>query len=204
VKALACRWLLATVIDQRESEVDAQAVAWDAVPRHRAYVGLGGNLGDVQAHFRSALRGLNGCAATCVEAVSSLYRTRPVDSPGPDYLNAVAAIQSALGPHELLRALQQLEWAHDRERPYRNAPRTLDLDLLSYGGLVLADPVLTLPHPRMMVRAFVLTPLAELMAFFGDDGRQSGLRLPDLATQVALAKSQGIERLGPAPDWRIG
>lgn len=181
--------------------------AMGAVPRHRAYIGLGGNLGDVQAHLLSALRGLNDCPATRVEAVSSLYRTRPVDSSGPDYLNAVAAVQSALGPHELLRALQQLEWAHDRERPYPNAPRTLDLDLLSYGCLVLVDPVLTLPHPRMMARAFVLTPLAELMATLGDlgdDERQSGLRLPDLAIQNALAKSQGIERLGPAPDWRTG
>ncbi|MDX4993084.1 2-amino-4-hydroxy-6-hydroxymethyldihydropteridine diphosphokinase, partial [Streptococcus suis] len=83
----------------------------------------------------------------------------------------------------------------------------LDLDLLSYGCLVLVDPVLTLPHPRMMARAFVLTPLAELMATLGDlgdDERQSGLRLPDLAIQNALAKSQGIERLGPAPDWRTG
>lgn len=175
-----------------QGEADA---ALGKVPRQRAYIGLGGNLGDVQSHFVSALNGIQACSATRIEAVSVLYRTRPVESSGPDYLNAVAAIQSALGPRELLGILQNLEQAHDRERPFHNAPRTLDLDLLSYGGLCMRHPVLTLPHPRMTQRAFVLAPLAELMAQLKDAG-DAVLQLPSPSIQAQLAKEQGIERLG--------
>lgn len=177
--------------------------ALSAVPRHRAFIGLGGNLGDVQARFRAALAGLHGLPGTRVEAVSSLYRTRPVESSGPDYLNALATLQSALGPRELLHALQALELAHDRARPYQNAPRTLDLDLLSYGGYRCHSAELTLPHPRMMARAFVLAPLAEVMSALGAPGDVDaavGQALPDAAARLALAQSQGIERLGPL-DW---
>lgn len=167
-----------------------------AVPRQRAFIGMGGNLGDVAAFFRSALAGMSALPSTFVEAVSPLYRTRPVDSSGPDYLNAVAVLQSALGPHELLRAMQRLEWAHNRERPYINAPRTLDLDVLAYGGLACQTPTLTLPHPRMAQRAFVLAPLADVL------GKLSGGWLPELpgeATRTELAQTQGIERA----DWPV-
>mgnify|MGYP000943008400 CR=1 FL=1 len=99
---------------------------------------------------------------THLRAVSSVYRTAPIDSHGPDYLNAVAELETALAPRELLQALQAIELAHGRERPYRNAPRTLDLDLLTMDGISLATPELTLPHPRAHERAFVLAPLAEL------------------------------------------
>lgn len=183
----------------------SQPEALSAVPRHRAFIGLGGNLGDVQARFRAALAGLHGLPGTRVEAVSSLYRTRPVESSGPDYLNAVAVLQSALGPRELLHALQALELAHDRERPYQNAPRTLDLDLLSYGGYSCHSASLTLPHPRMMARAFVLEPLAEVMsALAGQGGLGAAVdpTVPDAAARQALAQSQGIERLGPL-DWAV-
>lgn len=165
-----------------------------AVPRQRAFIGMGGNLGDVASFFRSALTGMGALPATSVEAVSPLYRTRPVDSSGPDYLNAVAVLQSALGPHELLRALQRLEWAHDRERPYVNAPRTLDLDLLAYGGYRCQTPTLDLPHPRMAQRAFVLAPLADVTAALA---RQGGWlpELPDENTRAELARNQGIEQL---------
>lgn len=176
-----------------------------AVPRHRAIIGLGGNLGDVQARLRAAMAGLHALPGTRIEAVSALYRTRPVESSGPDYLNAVAVLQSCLGPRELLHALQSLELAHDRVRPYQNAPRTLDLDLLSYGGYSCHSPLLTLPHPRMMARAFVLEPLAEVLSGLGgpgDTGATPDLALPDAATRLALAQSQGIERLGPL-DWAV-
>lgn len=173
--------------------------ALSAVPRHRAFIGLGGNLGDVQARLRAAVAGLQGLPGTRVEAVSPLYRTRPVESSGPDYLNAVVALQSCLGPRELLRALQALELAHDRERPYQNAPRTLDLDLLDYGACHCESALLTLPHPRMMTRAFVLEPLAEVLASLGDS---VSLTLPDAAMRQKLAQSQGIERLA-SPDWLV-
>lgn len=168
--------------------------ALSALPRHRAFVGLGGNLGDVQLRLRAAIAGIESLPGTQVEAVSSLYRTLPVESSGPDYLNAVAVLQSCLGPRELLRALHALEHAHDRERPYQNAPRTLDLDLLDYGGHRCDGPLLTLPHPRMMARAFVLEPLAEVLAKLGEGG--CGLALPNEAERGVLAQTQGIERLG--------
>ncbi|MBS3995953.1 MAG: 2-amino-4-hydroxy-6-hydroxymethyldihydropteridine diphosphokinase, partial [Hydrogenophaga sp.] len=90
------------------------------------------------------------------------YRTAPVDSCGPDYLNAVAEVSTTLTAPALLVTLQAIENANGRERPYRNAPRTLDLDLLLYGDARIDSPDLTLPHPRMWARAFVLVPLADI------------------------------------------
>jgi len=127
-----------------------------------AYVALGANLGDAQAALRQALHDLGALPHTQLVRSSSLYRSAPVESSGPDYVNAVAELRTALGPYELLAGLQGLEQAAGRERPWRNAPRTLDLDILRYGELALDDPVLTLPHPRMLERAFVLRPLAEI------------------------------------------
>lgn len=176
--------------------------ALSLVPRSRAFVGLGGNLGEVQAQLQAALSALNALPGTRVEAVSSLYRTRPVEADGPDYLNAVATLQSALGPRELLRALHALEHAHDRQRPYQNAPRTLDLDLLAYGAYRCNTPALALPHPRAMARAFVVEPLSELIASLGDAALPAELTLPDAAARHALAQEQGIERLD-APNWSI-
>lgn len=128
----------------------------------RVFVALGANLGDPQSALRRALAELELLPQTTLVRSSSLYRSAPIDSSGPDYLNAVAELRTALGPYELLKALQRIEQAAGRERPYRNAPRTLDLDLLLYGELRQDDPVLTLPHPRMLERAFVLVPLAEI------------------------------------------
>ncbi|MCA1856799.1 2-amino-4-hydroxy-6-hydroxymethyldihydropteridine diphosphokinase [Massilia oculi] len=127
-----------------------------------AYVGIGANLGDAQANVLDALRRLALLDGTAVIETSGLYRTAPVDSSGPDYINAVACIDTSFDPFELLTALQDIEAAHGRERPYRNAPRTLDLDLLLYGDQRIATETLTLPHPRMHERGFVLAPLAEL------------------------------------------
>lgn len=128
----------------------------------RAWVGLGANLGDPAATLRTALAELGTIPRTRLLAHSSIYVTRPVDASGPDYCNAVAALETGLPPLELLAQLQGIENAHGRERPHRNAPRTLDLDLLLYEGLVIDTRELTLPHPRMHQRAFVLAPLLEI------------------------------------------
>lgn len=128
----------------------------------RAYVALGANLGDPAATLRAALTELGRLPGTALAARSSLYATQPVDAGGPDYCNAVAALDTRLGALDLFHALQGIERVHGRERSYRNAPRTLDLDLLLHGEARMDTPELTLPHPRMHLRAFVLAPLAEI------------------------------------------
>src|SRR5690606_36479215 len=128
----------------------------------QAFVGLGANLGDAQAAVKRSLQALDRLPQTRLAARSSLYRSAPVDAGVPDYVNAVAELRTALPPEALLAELQRLEQAEGRERPYRNAPRTLDLDLLLYGDAQIATPALTVPHPRMAARAFVLLPLAEI------------------------------------------
>ncbi len=127
-----------------------------------AYIGLGANLGDRLEALQRALQVL-GTMPGCRDVRSSrLYRSAPVDAGGPEYLNAVAQLTTTLTAPDLLRALQALENAAGRQRPYRNAPRTLDLDLLLYGDARIDSPRLSVPHPRMWERAFVLVPLAEL------------------------------------------
>ncbi|WP_310565227.1 2-amino-4-hydroxy-6-hydroxymethyldihydropteridine diphosphokinase [Hydrogenophaga sp.] len=131
-------------------------------PEVTAYVALGANLGDAAQTLRDALHRLDHTPGLRLIHASSLYRTAPIDSSGPDYLNAVAEVSTTLTAPALLAALQAIELAHGRERPYRNAPRTLDLDLLLYGDARIESPALTVPHPRMGERAFVLVPLAEI------------------------------------------
>lgn len=150
----------------------------------RAYIALGANLGDAQAAVRSAMQALAHLPRTHVLACSSLYRTAPVDSSGPDYINAVVAVDTGLSAMDLLRAMQEIELKAGRERPYRNAPRTLDLDLLLYGALKQNDAELTLPHPRLMQRAFVLVPLHEIAPHRVTQG------------QLAAVSDQAIWRLG--------
>jgi 2-amino-4-hydroxy-6-hydroxymethyldihydropteridine diphosphokinase len=128
----------------------------------RVFVGLGANLGDARATLAAALKALDDHPAITRLATSSLYRSAPVDAPGPDYLNAVAELRTTLSPLDLLSALQAVEAMQGRQRPYANAPRTLDLDLLLYGQRELDNPRLTLPHPRLHQRAFVLEPLAQI------------------------------------------
>ena len=127
-----------------------------------AFIGLGANLGDPQRALREALQGIARLPATALVRSSRVYRSEPVDAGGPDYFNAVAEVRTGLSAPELLVGLQALEQAAGRERPYRNAPRTLDLDLLLYGDARIASAALTVPHPRMRERAFVLLPLQEL------------------------------------------
>ncbi len=129
----------------------------------RAYVGLGSNLGDPRAEIETALRSLARLPQTRLAARSALYRSAPLGGPAqPDFVNAVAALDTALAPDALLARLQAIERDQGRERPYPNAPRTLDLDLLLYGAAVIATACLVVPHPRMHERAFVLFPLAEI------------------------------------------
>lgn len=127
-----------------------------------ACIGVGANLGDALQTVRQALAQLAQLPGTQVWAQSGLYRSAPVGAQGPDFINAVALIQTQLSAPQLLDAVQQLETAAGRLRPYPNAPRTLDVDVLLYGQARIDSARLTVPHPRMWARAFVLKPLAQV------------------------------------------
>jgi dihydropteroate synthase len=178
---------------------------WRAVDQASAEtvaVGLGANLGDARATLAWAVQELAAHPAVALQRVSSLYRTRPVDAEGPDYLNAVALLTTSLDPHALLGLLQGLEQQAGRERPYRNAPRTLDLDLLLFGQRELNTDHLTLPHPRMHQRRFVLEPLAEVAPHLHVPGQAStsslcaGLR--DEAADQVVERVEGRLLARPA------
>lgn len=132
-----------------------------------AYVALGANLGDAVASLKQAIVAIRALPSSAVNKTSSLYKTAALDiSPhqpaAGDYVNAVVEMETLLSAPALLRHLQQIEQSAGRERPYRNAPRTLDLDLLLYGSGSIDSTHLMVPHPRMMQRAFVLVPLNEI------------------------------------------
>lgn len=152
--------------------------------RVTACVAVGANLGDALEAVRQAVIDLGRLPCTQVELTSSLYRSAPYEAQGPDFINAIVRIATSLSAPDLLVALQALESAAGRERPYLNAPRTLDLDLIFYGQACMDSPALTLPHPRWQERAFVLLPLAEVA--------------PDRVTPAMLAAvaGQAIERVG--------
>lgn len=128
----------------------------------KAFIGLGSNLGDEIKFLQKAVQRLISHDSITLLKTSSVYKTSPVDSEGDDYLNAVISIDTELSPNELLKLMQKIEFDLGRERPYKNAPRTIDLDLLLYEEFVLETQFLTLPHPRMAMRAFVLVPLREI------------------------------------------
>ena len=139
------------------------------------YLGLGSNLGDRRAHLRYALDRLSQAQCQIVK-VSSLYETEPVDSPGPErYLNAVAHVETQLSPRDLMSLLLAIEAERGRVRQTRNEARTLDLDILLYGAEVIEEDGLTVPHPKLHERAFVLIPLLEV---------SPDLRHPALATPI--------------------
>lgn len=139
-----------------------------------AYIALGANLGDAAAALRHAVKAIAQLPQTQLVKASSIYKTAPLVSGGDqtsttdpaqyggDYLNAVVKVETGLSAPALLQSLQQIEQAAGRERPYPNAPRTLDLDLLLYGSASIESARLMVPHPRMWERAFVLVPLAEI------------------------------------------
>jgi 2-amino-4-hydroxy-6-hydroxymethyldihydropteridine diphosphokinase len=128
----------------------------------RAKIGIGANLGDARETVLQAIARLTQLPKTKLTAQSSLYLTAPLDADGDDYVNAVIEIDTELDALPLLRSLQELELAFGRERPYRNAPRTLDLDLLLYAQQEINSDTLIVPHPRMTERAFVLLPLLQI------------------------------------------
>jgi 2-amino-4-hydroxy-6-hydroxymethyldihydropteridine diphosphokinase len=155
-----------------------------------AWIGIGANLGDARATVLDAIDRLARLPGARLVQASSLYRTAPIDSSGDDYVNAVAALDTTLDAHALLQALFAIEQAHGRERPYRNAPRTLDLDLLLYGDEIIIDPpTLIVPHPRMHERAFVLAPLAEVAPDLVVPGRGA------VSALLATVGDQGVSRL---------
>ena len=157
-----------------------------------AYVGIGANLGDARATVAAAVQALAALAQSRLVALSSVYRSAPIDAAGPDFFNAVACLHTHLSPAALLAELQGIERAFGRERPYRHAPRTLDLDLLLLGDQVVNSADLTVPHPRLHQRAFVLQALLELNPALAAPG------LGALARWLPATADQPIQRL-PAP-----
>ncbi|QRX84624.1 2-amino-4-hydroxy-6-hydroxymethyldihydropteridine diphosphokinase [Glaciimonas sp. PAMC28666] len=153
-----------------------------------AYIGIGGNLGDAKAQVLDAITQLGRLPETSLSAQSSLFRTAPIDSSGDDYVNAVVRLETLLAPHALLQVLQEIEQRFGRERPYPNAPRTLDLDLLLYAALTIADATLTVPHPRMMQRAFVLIPLLQIDPFITIPGHGPAHQFTPLVADQSITK----------------
>ncbi|MEW5880768.1 MAG: 2-amino-4-hydroxy-6-hydroxymethyldihydropteridine diphosphokinase, partial [Pseudomonadota bacterium] len=132
--------------------------------KRRAYIGLGANQGDLAATLDAAVESLKALERSEFVAVSPYYRTAPIDAPGPDFINAVAAIDTGLEPYGLLLHLLDIEMMLGRKRrgTQKNAPRKVDLDLLLVGDLIVRSAPLTLPHPRLHERAFVLRPLLDI------------------------------------------
>jgi len=156
-----------------------------------AYVGLGANLGEPRRHLEQALRELDEVPLTRVMSRSSLYRSAPLGyADQPDFVNAVAQLETRLPAQGLLAELQAIEARHGRERSFANAPRTLDLDLLLFGDERISEPELTVPHPRMHERAFVLLPLVEIAPDAAIPGRGKASAL------LRQLPSQAVERIG--------
>jgi 2-amino-4-hydroxy-6-hydroxymethyldihydropteridine diphosphokinase len=129
-----------------------------------AYLGLGANLGDARQSLKDAVVCLAQQHCVTVLAKSGLYRTEPIDSQGDDYYNLVVKVETALSARSLLALCHRIEQQFGRERPFRNAPRTLDIDIVLFGDAQIAEPDLIIPHPRAAERAFVLVPLVEIDA----------------------------------------
>ena len=154
-----------------------------------AYVGVGSNLGASEALVEAAIEAVGQLPQTLAQGRSSLYRSAPIDATGPDFVNAVVAIETTLAAPALLAQLHEIEARHGRERSTRNAPRTLDLDLLLYGDRVIDEPGLVVPHPRLHERAFALLPLLEIAPDIDVPGRG---RAADL---LAVVGTQAVARL---------
>jgi 2-amino-4-hydroxy-6-hydroxymethyldihydropteridine diphosphokinase len=156
----------------------------------KAYIGLGANIGDPARQIRGALAALDEIPGTRVTRASSLWRSAPVGyAAQPDFVNAVAEIETVQAPRPLLGELLAIERRYGRERSFANAPRTLDLDLLLYGDRIIAEDALAVPHPRMHERAFVLAPLVEIAPGIEVPGRGSAAAL------LAGCKDRKIDRM---------
>jgi len=156
-----------------------------------AFVGLGANLGDPESQLRRAIEVLGALPRTRLLASSSLYRSAPVGVVAqPDFVNAVAEVETALPARALLDELLTTEARAGRERPFPGAPRALDLDLLLYGDMLIDEPGLVVPHPRMHERAFVLMPLAEIAADAVVPHKGS------VKTLLAACRGQKIQKIG--------
>lgn len=168
----------------------ASRIVTDGYSPARVYLGLGTNLGDRKRNLRAALRRLG--AVLEIDAVSSVYETEPVGyREQPDFWNLVVRGRTALEPFALLAAAQRIERQLGREPSFRNAPRVIDIDLLLYGDLRLVTSKLEVPHPRMLERAFVLRPLAEV---------EPGLRHPVTGERISerlAAVGAGLEHAQP-------
>jgi|AntAceMinimDraft_13_1070369.scaffolds.fasta_scaffold19922_2 2-amino-4-hydroxy-6-hydroxymethyldihydropteridine diphosphokinase len=162
-----------------------------------AFIGLGANLGDATQTLRNALDEISHLSGVRDCQCSAFFASAPLDAPGPHYVNAVARLRTSLAPLNLLSALQSIELEHGRVRSERNAPRTLDLDLLWYDDLTVSTPRLTLPHPRMTGRAFVLRPLAELVKPFHLSGESIDALLDRCADQACESLGQGWTKSRP-------
>lgn len=163
--------------------------------RHRAALGLGGNIGDPVAAMRQALAGLDARADCAVTAVSRLYRTPPWGKTDQAwFFNACALVETALSPEDLLEACLSMEREMKRERIERWGPRTIDIDILTYDDLVQAGDRLEIPHPRMTERGFVLMPLADIAPDAIVRGRA-------VSSWLAAADVGGIERVGDGGNW---
>ncbi|MFN3973724.1 MAG: 2-amino-4-hydroxy-6-hydroxymethyldihydropteridine diphosphokinase [Dehalococcoidia bacterium] len=159
-----------------------------------AYLGLGSNLGDREGHMRGGVRRLMARGVSVV-AFSAIYETAPQGYPDqPPFLNLVACVQTHLGPYALLEACLSVEQEEGRTRPFPNAPRTLDVDILLYDERVIACPRLTVPHPRLADRAFALVPLCDLAPDIVHP--VMGLSFRALSERV---EAQGIRRWNPPP-----
>ena len=160
---------------------------------HTAYIGLGSNLQDPPSQLQRALAAIARLPDTQLLAQSALYRSAALGyADQPDFVNAVAKIATALTPQALLQALLKIEHQQGRERTFRNAPRSLDLDVLLYDEIQLHEPGLTIPHPQMHLRAFVLQPLLEI----APDVSIPGISRADAA--LLKCQNQTLERLADA------
>jgi 2-amino-4-hydroxy-6-hydroxymethyldihydropteridine diphosphokinase len=149
------------------------------------FIGLGANLGDSQATLQAAIESLAKLQGTQLIACSSFFSSAPIQAQGDDFCNAVVQLETTLEAHALLAAMQQIEQDFGRQRPYPNAPRTLDLDLLLYGREQIHSPNLQVPHPRLTGRAFVLLPLLQLCPTLDIPGLGSAHAfLPAVSAQV--------------------
>jgi 2-amino-4-hydroxy-6-hydroxymethyldihydropteridine diphosphokinase len=157
-----------------------------------AFIALGSNLQSPQQQVLNAFEALKRIPKTTLVRHSSLYKTAPVGYDNqPDFINAVAEVNTDLAPHALLEAILAIEQTFGRERPFPNAPRILDLDLLLYGSDIINTETLIVPHPRMHERAFVMLPLAEIAP---DILINAHGKVADLAVQLSL-QNQGIVKI---------